>query len=45
MAQIEVVMPQLGESIVEGTISKWLKGEGDSISKDEPIRELDATSM
>ena len=32
----EVVMPQMGESITEGTVSKWLKAVGDTIEKDEP---------
>ncbi|MEO6333452.1 MAG: biotin/lipoyl-containing protein, partial [Pyrinomonadaceae bacterium] len=31
---VEVVMPQMGESITEGTVSKWLKGVGDKIEKD-----------
>ena len=37
---IEVVMPQMGESITEGTVSKWLKSVGDKITKDEPILEI-----
>lgn len=37
---VEVVMPQMGESITEGTVSKWLKGVGDKIEKDEPILEI-----
>ncbi len=37
---IEVVMPQMGESITEGTVSKWLKQLGDKIEKDEPILEI-----
>lgn len=37
---IEVVMPQMGESITEGTVSKWLKNVGDKIEKDEPILEI-----
>ena len=37
---IEIVVPQLGESVVEGTISKWLKKEGDKVDKDEPIVEI-----
>lgn len=37
---IEVVMPQMGESITEGTVSKWLKAVGDKIEKDEPILEI-----
>lgn len=37
---LEVVMPQMGESITEGTVSKWLKNVGDTIGKDEPILEI-----
>lgn len=37
---VEVVMPQMGESITEGTVSKWLKNVGDTIEKDEPILEI-----
>jgi pyruvate dehydrogenase E2 component (dihydrolipoamide acetyltransferase) len=37
---IEVVMPQMGESIVEGTITKWLKKPGDTVEKDEPLFEI-----
>jgi 2-oxoglutarate dehydrogenase E2 component (dihydrolipoamide succinyltransferase) len=33
-------MPQLGETVVEGTIVKWLKGEGDQIERDEPLFEI-----
>jgi 2-oxoglutarate dehydrogenase E2 component (dihydrolipoamide succinyltransferase) len=33
-------MPQLGETVVEGTILKWLKGEGDTIERDEPLFEI-----
>src|SRR5258706_1726132 len=36
----EVVMPQMGESITEGTVSKWLKGVGDKIEKDEALLEI-----
>lgn len=36
----EVVMPQMGESITEGTVSKWLKAVGDTIEKDEPLLEI-----
>jgi 2-oxoglutarate dehydrogenase E2 component (dihydrolipoamide succinyltransferase) len=35
-----VVMPQMGESIFEGTITKWLKKVGDSVRKDEPLFEI-----
>ena len=40
MARVDVVMPQMGESIAEGTLSKWLKKVGDSIKRDEPIFEI-----
>ena len=33
-------MPQLGETIVEGTILKWLKKEGETIERDEPLFEI-----
>jgi pyruvate dehydrogenase E2 component (dihydrolipoamide acetyltransferase) len=35
-----VTMPQLGETVVEGTIVKWLKGEGDTVERDEPLFEI-----
>lgn len=35
-----IIMPQLGESVAEGVIGKWLKGVGDSVAKDEPIVEV-----
>ena len=35
-----IQMPQLGETIVEGTILKWLKAEGDTIERDEPLFEI-----
>lgn len=35
-----IVMPQLGESVAEGIIGKWLKSEGEAIAKDEPIVEI-----
>jgi pyruvate dehydrogenase E2 component (dihydrolipoamide acetyltransferase) len=37
---IDVVMPQMGESIFEGTITKWLKKVGDSVQRDEPLFEI-----
>ena len=40
MARIDVVMPQMGESITEGTVSKWLKAVGDKIDKDEALLEI-----
>ena len=36
----EVVMPQMGESIFEGTITKWLKKVGDTVARDEPLFEI-----
>jgi pyruvate dehydrogenase E2 component (dihydrolipoamide acetyltransferase) len=36
----EIIMPQMGESIAEGTITKWLKKVGDPIKRDEPIFEI-----
>ena len=40
MARIDVIMPQMGESIAEGTLSKWLKKVGDDVKRDEPIFEI-----
>ncbi|MCX6597236.1 MAG: 2-oxoglutarate dehydrogenase, E2 component, dihydrolipoamide succinyltransferase [Acidobacteria bacterium] len=37
---IEVVMPQMGESIVEGTLTRWLKKPGDKVERDEPLFEI-----
>src|SRR6476620_873128 len=37
---IDVVMPQMGESIVEGTLTKWLKKAGEHIERDEPLFEI-----
>ncbi len=38
--QIEVVMPQMGVSVTEGTITKWLKQAGEQIGRDEPLLEI-----
>ena len=40
MARVDVVMPQMGESIAEGTLSRWLKKVGDEVKRDEPIFEI-----
>ena len=40
MAKIDMVMPQMGESIAEGTILKWLKKVGDKIERDETVLEI-----
>ena len=37
---IDVIMPQMGESIVEGTLTKWLKKPGESVERDEPLFEI-----
>src|SRR5580765_91298 len=37
---IDVVMPQMGESIVEGTLTKWLKKPGEKVERDEPLFEI-----
>ena len=37
---MDVVMPQMGESIVEGTLTKWLKKPGDTVERDEPLFEI-----
>jgi pyruvate dehydrogenase E2 component (dihydrolipoamide acetyltransferase) len=37
---IDVVMPQMGESIVEGTLTKWLKKPGEHVERDEPLFEI-----
>src|SRR5437764_12110654 len=37
---IDVVMPQMGESNVEGTLTKWLKKAGDHVERDEPLFEI-----
>src|SRR5688572_21412887 len=40
MAETKVIMPQLGESIFEGTITKWLKKKGEKVQRDEPLFEI-----
>jgi len=40
MAKVDVIMPQMGESIAEGTISRWMKKVGDAVKRDEAIFEL-----
>ncbi|HJW90143.1 MAG TPA: dihydrolipoamide acetyltransferase family protein [Anaerolineales bacterium] len=42
---IQVIMPQLGESVVEGTISKWLKGQGDKVEEFEPLLEVNTDKV
>src|SRR5215207_4967076 len=40
MAKIDVIMPQMGESIAEGTLSRWIKRVGEPVKRDEPIFEI-----
>lgn len=40
MARVDVIMPQMGESIAEGTVSRWLKKVGDAVKRDEAIFEI-----
>src|SRR5262249_5383861 len=40
MAETKVIMPQMGESIFEGTITKWLKKKGEKVERDEPLFEI-----
>lgn len=37
---VDVVLPQLGESVAEGTVTSWLKGEGERVTEDEPLCEI-----
>src|SRR2546428_13167944 len=37
---VSIVVPQLGESVAEGTVSKWLKAVGDRVRKEEPLDEI-----
>jgi 2-oxoglutarate dehydrogenase E2 component (dihydrolipoamide succinyltransferase) len=41
----EVIMPQLGESVIEGTVSKWLKTKGDAVSEYEPLLEINTDKV
>ena len=40
MAEIELIMPKMGESVAEATITKWLKGEGESVEAEEAVLEI-----
>ena len=40
-----VIMPQLGESVVEGTVGKWLKREGDRVNEFDPILEVNTDKV
>ncbi len=38
--RVDVIMPQMGESIAEGTLTRWMKKVGDKVARDEPIFEI-----
>src|ERR1019366_8667322 len=40
VARVDVIMPQMGESIAEGTVARWLKKVGDAVKRDEPLFEI-----
>ena len=40
MAQVELIMPKMGESVAEATVIKWLKNVGDTIEMDEQVLEI-----
>jgi len=42
---VEITVPQLGESIVEATVGRWLKGEGDTVAVGEPVVELETDKV
>ena len=41
----KILVPALGESVTEATVSKWLKNQGDKISSDEPLVELETDKV
>ena len=41
----QVIMPKLGESVVEGTVTAWLKGEGEAVKEFEPLLEVDTDKV
>ena len=45
MAKVEVLLPQWGMGMSEGTITTWLKAVGDTIAEDEPLAEVEAEKV
>lgn len=45
MAKVEVLLPQWGMGMNEGTITSWLKNVGDSVTEDEPLAEVEAEKV
>ena len=41
----KIIVPTLGESITEATVSKWLKSEGETVDSDEPLVELETDKV
>ena len=42
---IDILVPQMGESVTEGVIAQWLKNEGDTVSADEPLVEVETDKI
>ncbi len=42
---IQVLMPQLGEAVLEGTVTKWLKAKGDTVEEFEPLLEINTDKV
>ncbi|MCG8466980.1 MAG: hypothetical protein MJB57_02040, partial [Gemmatimonadetes bacterium] len=40
MSKVDVIMPQMGESIAEGTLTRWIKSIGDTVDRDEDLFEI-----
>ncbi len=45
MAQVEVLLPQWGMGMSEGTITSWLRSVGDQVTEDEPLAEVEAEKV
>jgi pyruvate/2-oxoglutarate dehydrogenase complex dihydrolipoamide acyltransferase (E2) component len=45
MSRIDVLLPQWGMGMSEGTITSWLKGVGDTVAEDEPLAEVEAEKV
>ena len=45
MAKVEVLLPQWGMGMSEGTITTWLKAVGDTVAEDEPLAEVEAEKV
>lgn len=45
MAKVEVLLPQWGMGMSEGTIATWLKSVGDTVTEDEPLAEVEAEKV